>query len=145
MDPTQNRFNPLAFLSRDPEAASELTKRLIAMLPPVPERSPAEQAALDQKHAENRARYEAARYGELPLGTYRLLEQGSFIGWYYELEIDGEAVVLKHPGVPERGAAFALHRHPELVDSVAREEIARRHGAEAAASAKFRVMFGGQL
>lgn len=132
-------FNPL--LAGDPD---ELAKRIASFMPTAPAMSPEEQAAFEKRRTEGEARYQEARYGELPAGTYRILEQGGIAGWHLELEINGKAVVLKEPGGTFE-SAYAVFEDKKRADELARAEIARRHGQAAADAAQFRVVWGGSL
>lgn len=132
-------FNPFAAGNSD-----EIAKRIVTLMPAAANMSPEERAEFDRKRAEGEARYHEARHGELPAGTYRILEQGGFVGWHLELEIDGEAIVLKEPG-GEFETSYAVFSDKKRADELARAEIARRHGQEAADAAKFKVVFGGEL
>ena len=123
------RCNP--FSGCEPGKIAELVASLI---PDTPKLSPEEMAALEERRREGEARYEEARCGKLPEGMYRVLEQGGFIGWHYELEIDGECIALKAP-FGDRQRAVEL----------ARAEIGRRHGEATAENAAFRFMWGGWL
>lgn len=134
-----NTYNPL--LNGDPE---EVVRRIVDLMPKGPQMSPEEQAQFDEERRAGEARYKEARYGQLPPDTYRILEQGGFVGWTYELEIDGEEITLRHP---EGGAsaAFRVFGDKEMAAELARAEITRRHGAEVADKAQFRFVWGGCL
>lgn len=133
-----NIYNPL--LCGDPNV---LAKRLVELFPKAEPMTPEQQAKSNQEYQEGVARYKEARYGVLPDSCYRVLDQGSFMGWYYELELDGEAVVLREEDAPY--SEYAVHENRPRAEELARAEIARRHGQEAADSATFRVIWGGQL
>ena len=138
MPKLKNTFNPI--LQANPD---EVARRILALIPTAPPMSPEEQTRFDQQREESWARFQEQRHGELPPDTYRILEQGGFVGWTYELEIDGGAVVLYHPETPD--SAFQLFGHEKLAIAQARAEIARRHGEAAAERAQFRFMWGGTL
>ncbi|MBC8742017.1 hypothetical protein F6X40_36370 [Paraburkholderia sp. UCT31] len=137
---TGNSYNP--FLHGD---VDEIDARLVAMLPKAPLRTPVENAAFEQRRQEGEARYREARYRALPPGVYRVLEQGGIAGWRYELEIDGEREVLRDPESSALRSDLAVFGNKELATTLARAEIARRHGDAAAMAATFRVVWGGAL
>jgi hypothetical protein len=130
---TGTHDNPL--LNADPEKIAELVLSLL----PKSMLTAAEQEARDLRQREVHARYLHERHCTLPESTYRLLEQAGIAGWYYELEIDGELVVL--PDDVKGTCEVHEHRAMEL----ARLEIGRRHGQDAAAKARFKIMWGGCL
>ena len=139
MPKLENTFNPILQAAN----SDEIAQRILALIPTAPPMSPEEQALFDQKRAESSARFQEQRYGTLPPDTYRILEQGGFVGWTYELEIGTELIVLRHPEVPD--SAFRLFGHENLAVAQARAEIARSHGEAAAQRAQFRFMWGGTL
>lgn len=123
--------------SRNPFAGAgpETLTNLLVGLMPLREQMTAEQRA---ESSEREARYET-----LPANEYRILDQGSFVGWFYELEIGGETVVLRETGIPN--SEYQVHGDGLRAEALARAEIASRVGDEAAKSAVFRVVFGGSL
>jgi hypothetical protein len=135
-----NTFNP--FMHPD-ISVDDLVVRIIALLPKGPELSAEEQTQREQKRQESAKRFQEARHGELPVHTYRILEQGSFVGWRYELEVGDETIVLTHPDSPK--SPYQLFGNETLAVSRARAAIASREGEETAQKAKFIVMWGGRL
>jgi hypothetical protein len=95
------KLNPLASSSD----VAGIVRRLAEMIPSGPEVTESERPVFAKERAEAEARYREARYGRLPPNTYRVLEQGGFVGWRYELEIGAETVTLKEP---EGDAASAI-------------------------------------
>ncbi len=142
-----NRINPPLNPPLNPilhADADEIARRVLAMMPSRPVFTAEEEAAFERERKAGTARYAEARHGALPPDTYRLLEQGSVIGWHFELEIDGDIVSLKEAdGGPL--SALDVGANKARAEELAREEVARRHGDVAAASASFRVMWGGEL
>jgi hypothetical protein len=135
----QNRINPFAVVDSD-----ILAGMICSSMPISPDLSLEEQALFDKARAEGEAHYQEQRHGRLPPGTYRILEQGSFAGWRLELEIDGKEIELNaHPET--RAGAYAAFRNRALAERLARAEIARRHGEEAAQGATFRAVWGGTM
>lgn len=132
----QHRITHNPFLAGDPD---KLTELIVGLMPKTELMTPEEQAAFDKRCAEGEA-----RFGELPAGTYRILEQGGIAGWHLELEIDGEVVVLQEPG-SDFATAYAVFNDKKRAEALARAEIARRHGQEAANTAEFRGVWGGKL
>ena len=128
------------FAGGDPDA---LAKLLVEMMPSCDPVTVEQQADFERERSEGEARYKEARYGLLPANTYRILDQGSLVGWFYELEIGGEAVVLREPGIPN--SEYRVHDDPRRVEELARVEIATRVDEESAKNASFRVVFGGSL
>lgn len=128
------------FSTGDPEV---LSRMLVELMPPCKAASAKEAADFERARSESSANFREARYGVLPPNTYRILDQGSFVGWFYELEIGSETIVLREPGVPN--SEYQVHSDPPLAERIARSEIARRVGAEAAENASFRVVIGGSL
>lgn len=124
------------FAPGDPEF---LTKLLVEMMP-LREPMTVEQMA---KRSEREATYKEARYGALPANEFRILDQGSFVGWFYELEIGVDTVVLREPGIPH--SEYRVHSDQGRAEELARAEIATRLGDEAAKNATFRVVLGGSL
>lgn len=106
--------------------------------------TPEEQIESNARRAEGEARYHEARFGKLPNGTYRLLEQGGIAGWHLELEIDVEEIVLAEPDGDHR-SMFAVYRDRKRAVELARAEITRRHGQAAGEAAVFNVVWGGCL
>lgn len=133
------RLNPFHAADTD-----EILKRIVAMMPDAPEMTPEQQAAFEQQRREGEARYQEARFGALPADTYRILDQGGFLGLHYELEIDGETIVLKEPGESFPNS-IVVHSNPALAYQLARAEVSRRHGDDAATRAQFLVVWGGTL
>lgn len=133
-----SRYNPMALGN-----AEHLANIIVSLLPesPTSTLSPEELKAQKQSREESHAKWVAARYGELPAGTYRILEQGGFVGWHLELEIDGEVVILKAPDANQ----YAIYADRPRAMALARAEIARRHGQAAADAAQFKIMWGGEL
>jgi hypothetical protein len=132
MDKITNN-NPL--LNGDPEKITELVLSLL----PKSMLTAAEQEERELRQREAHARYLEERHCALPAGTYRLLAQGGITGWYHELEIDGELVTLPDD------VTGTLDVHERRAVELAREEIRRRHGQEAAEHASFKIMWGGCL
>jgi hypothetical protein len=135
-----NTFNPF---THPDIGVADLVARIIALLPKGPELSVEEQARHEHEREEAAKRFQEARHGELPAHTYRILEQGSFVGWRYELEVGDETIVLTHPDSPK--SPYQLFGNEALAVSQARAAIASREGEVAAQEAKFIVMWGGQL
>ena len=139
MNSPKGSSNP--FAAGDPEVLTEL---LVSMMMPSGDSMTVEQKAeFDRERSEREAIYKEARYGALPANEYRILDQGSFVGWFYELEIGGETVVLSETGIPH--SEYQVHADQGRAEELARAEIASRFGDEAAKSATFRVVFGGSL
>lgn len=135
---SSNTGNP--FAACDTGVLSEL---LVGLMPPCEPMSVEQKADFERARSEASANYREARYGALPPNTYRILDQGSFVGWFYELEIGGEAIVLREPGAPN--SEYQVHSDIRRAERIARSEIARRVGVEAAENASFRVVIGGSL
>jgi hypothetical protein len=132
---------------RNPFAAGNvgvLTDLLVSLMVEVPRMAPEQNKSAADGREASVARYRDQQYGALSDGSYRLLEQGGISGWRLELEIDGVDIVLR---TEEGGAdgAFAVYSDRRLADSLAKLEIARRHGDDAAHSARFVVVRGGKL
>lgn len=134
-DRIKNTANP--FAQGD---AKELQRR-IADLMPKDTRTEEEIRLFNEARERRAAAYQEARYGDLPANTYRILEQGSFVGWYYELEVGGNVYTLARPDERE----FALFGDGEEAMRLAREQIAKLIGDASAEKAQFRFLFGGQL
>jgi hypothetical protein len=132
-------INPLAFA--DP---SEIAKRIVALMPEATEMTTDEREVFEAEKKEGAARYQEARFGVLPTGTYRILENGGFMGWHLTIEIDGEEVVLKEPD-KEFESAYAVFTNKARADELARAEVAVRHGQSAADVALFKVVWSGTL
>lgn len=128
------------FSNGDPEV---LSRMLVELMPQCEASSTKETANLERTHRESSANFREARYGVLPSSTYRILDQGSLLGWFYELEVGGEEVVLREPGI--RNSEYRIYSDLARVESLARSEIARRFGTQAAEEASFRVVIGGSL
>lgn len=125
--------------------ADEVAARIASLMPAAaPLLTPEEAAAQAQRQAEASLRWTEARFGELPEGTYRLLGQGGVLGFYFELEIDGETVVLRAEDGAV-GSEFSVSIDSSRVLERACAEVALRHGPEAAARAKFVSVVGGVL
>lgn len=120
-----------------------LSKLLVGLMPPCEPMSVEQKADYERARSEEDATYREARYGVLPPNTYRILDQGSFVGWFYELEIGSETIVLREPGAPN--SEYQVHCDLPRAERIARSEIASRVGAEAAENASFRVVIGGSL
>lgn len=114
-----------------------------SMLPNAEPMSAEEKASFEQERLEGEARYRKARFGPLPEGCYRLLEQGGFEGLHYELEIDGKEIILRKPD--SKDSEYAAFNDKKLADKLARAEIARLQGQEAADTATFTTVWGGCL
>lgn len=135
---SSNSYNPL--LNGDPEI---IATRIANLMPSAPVMTAEERAAFEKKCKDGEDRYREARFGKLPEGIYRILEQGGFAGWSLELEIDGESVLLEGSSTGE--GRYAVFCDMVLADKLAREEIAKRHGQDAADNAKFVKVWGGCL
>ncbi|HIH2750796.1 TPA: hypothetical protein ACYLN4_006617 [Burkholderia lata] len=135
----QNTINPLRVGDSE-----EIARRIVEMIPQAPEMTPAQAAAFEREREEASARYQEARFGTLPADTYRVLDYGSLLGWYYALEIDSAEVILKEEGGDFRNE-FTVHGDTALANQLAKAEIAKRYGAEAAERARFAVVWGGTL
>ncbi|AXH59927.1 hypothetical protein [Pseudomonas amygdali] len=120
-----------------------LSKLVMELIPSSETMSVEQKADFDKTRGEAEANYREARYGVLPPNTYRILDQGSLVGWFYELEVDGEEVMLREPGI--RNSEYQVHSDLPRAERLARSEIAKRFGQEAAAKALFRVVIGGSL
>ncbi|WP_186215101.1 hypothetical protein [Burkholderia gladioli] len=135
----QNAINPLLVGNSE-----EIARRVVEMIPKAPEMTPEQAAAFEKEREEGRARYQEVRFGELPADTYRVLDYGSFLGWYYALEVDGEEIILKEEEGDFRNE-FKVHGDTALANQLAKAEIAKRYGAEVAERARFAVVWGGTL
>jgi hypothetical protein len=136
-------INPFAL---NKAGARHLIERIVDLMPSSPDQNAAARAERERQQAEAQARWQEARHGALPPDTYRLLEQGSLMGWYVELELQGRCLVLRDSTqkVPFN-SEFSLFGRPARTMDVARKHIAAALGPAAARRAKFRRMFGGQL
>ena len=128
--------SPNPFAGSDQET---LTKLLVGLMP---SREPMTVQQQSERN-EREARYREARYGALPENVYRILDQGSFVGWFFQLEFGEERVVLREPGIPH--SEYRVHADQRRAEELARAEIASRLGDEVAKNASFRVVFGGSL
>lgn len=137
---TGNHFNPITHPDIN---VDELVGRLLSLVAKAPEMTTEERALFEQKRQASAKRFEEERYGDLPENTYRILEQGSFVGWYYELEVADEVIVLKHPDPAK--SPYKLFGDKALAVAQARAAIALWRGQEAAQQATFQVMWGGKL
>ena len=137
-DRIDNQNNPLAQGDAD-----ELRRRLVSLMrePAKDTRTDEEKQQFEQYRKRRAAEYQEARYGTLPPNTYRILEQGSFMGWHYELEVAHNTYTLSRNNESE----FALFGDSEAVIDIAKEKLARLIGDAAAEKAEFRFVFGGQL
>lgn len=137
-DRIANNYNPLALGDKD-----ELVRRLVDLLPKSEEDTRIEEEIRLFNKARKRRQeaYQEARYGQLPEHTYRILEQGSIVGWYYELELDGQPITL----MDTDNNQFALFGQPEKAIELAKQHIAEKLGQTAADKSEFRFLFGGQL
>lgn len=97
-------------------------------------------ATLDAERNARWRQHQEARYGQLPVNTYRLLEQGGAAGWYLELEIDDDEIILEGQ-IPEENR-YTVFADNELAIKLARAEIARQHGQAAADAAQFVTAWG---
>lgn len=137
-DRIKNTYNPLA-----QGDAKELARRIASLMRDSGEdtRTEEEIRLFEEDRKRRAAAYQEARYGELPADTYRILEQGSFVGWYYELELCGKI----YPLARENELEFALFGDAEEATKIAKAKIAALIGSSAAEKAEFRFMFGGQM
>ena len=131
-------FNP--FLYGDPDMLASI---VIGMLPERPNYTPEEELKFEQERKEGEARYKEQRYGTLPPDTYRILDQGGICGWSYELEINNRIILLEEPNIP--GSSIRVHHDKKRADEIARTHVAKKYGDDAAARAKFVVVWGGCL
>lgn len=137
-DRVENTTNPLA-----QGDAEELCRILVSLMRETPKdtRTEEEVRLFNEARERRAAAYQEARYGDLPADTYRILEQGSFMGWYYELEVGGNVYTLARPDEHE----FELFGDGEEAVRISRAKIADLIGDAAAEKAQFRFMFGGQM
>lgn len=135
----QNTINPLLVGNSE-----EIARRIVEMVPRAPEMTPGQAAAFEREREEGRARYLEARFGQLPVDTYRVLDCGSFVGWFYTLEVGGEEIILEEAG-EDFWNKFKVHSDTALANQLAKAEIAKRYGAEVAERARFAVVWGGTL
>lgn len=134
MPPSTPSLNP--FAQGNPE---EIIRRIVDLMPSGGPVDAATQAARAQEQKEAHDRWTEARHGPLPPDTYRVLEQGSFMGWYYELELAGETIVLTN----EPGHEYAVTAAEAA--TLARQHVAQRLGPDAAERARFRKIWGGSI
>lgn len=136
--PPEDQTNPFAY------GSAEEMARVIASLMPRPQedtRTEEEKHRFEEERKRRREEYHEARYGSLPENTYRILEQGGFMGWHYELEVGDKIISLKDG----EDNPFAVFGNEAQAVEVAKKHLSEILGSEASEAAMFRFVFGGQL
>lgn len=129
-------INPFVSCSHE-----EIAKKVVYLMPEVPEMTPQEREKFDRELAEDQARYREARFGELPKDCWRILENGSIEGLTHSLEIDSQEILLN----PQRDGRRVYGISRQQATDLALEIIAQRRDQATADAASFRFVWGGRL